>query len=608
MSRLCCAKQWAARLITTGPRSRRRRPPHSLYRERTHAMLKNMTIGKRLALGFGLLLALVALVAGSGYRATRLASRLAMQVLTVESPLVEHSQRAKGNTLGMRRFEKDVFLNIATPAKVAEYLTKWRDQHDRLMGELATLDSLETSDSGRAAIRSMRADFTTYDQGFNQVYGLIAQGKITTPDAANAAIGQYKDEIHRLEGTADDYATAHSRAMLAAAPVVASRINSAVVLALIALAIALIVGVALSLIIGRSITTPLLRAVRAANRVAEGDVDVQLGSASRDEMGQLLDAMSRMIIATKEKVDAAVRIAQGDLTGTVTPQSVKDALGTALQNMIAKLSQVIGGVRSGANALGSAASQVSSTSQTLSQGTSEQAAAVEETTSSLEQMSASIAKNADNSRQLEQSAVKAARDGEESGKAVLDTVSAMKAIAEKITIVEEIAYQTNLLALNAAIEAARAGEHGKGFAVVATEVRKLAERSQTAAKEIGGLASTSVKIAERSGQLLTDLVPAIRRSADMVQEVATATAEQASGVSQINRALTGVDQVTQRNASASEELASTAEEMASQAESLQQVIAFFRVTGVVDAPVKAKAPAPKSEGNGHKRAPAFTRF
>ena len=162
-----------------------------------------------------------------------------------------------------------------------------------------------------------------------------------------------------------------------------------------------------------------------------------------------------------------------------------------------------------------------------------------------------------------------------------------------------------MLALNATIEAARAGEHGKGFAVVATEVRKLAERSQTAAKEIGGLAGSSVKVAERSGQLLTELVPSIRKSAETVQEVAAATAEQASGVSQINRALTGVDQVTQRNASASEELASTAEEMASQAESLQQLMAFFRVAGIADAPVKVPAKkVAKPEGNGHKRAPA----
>ncbi len=588
-------------------------------------MLQNMSIGKRLGLAFGLLLTLVALVAGSGYRSTKIASGLALKVLHVESPLVEHSQRARANTLGLRRFEKDIFLNIATPEKVAEYQTKWKDQLDRLNDRLAVLDSLEAEDSGKASIRSMRTDLETYVRGFQRVSASIAAGSIKTPADANAAMADVKDEVHRLEQTAYDYALHHSEKMAAQGPIVSAQIGRALMMTLVALLIATIAGIILSILISRSITSPILTAVRAANQVAEGDVDVRLESKWRDESGQLLDAMGRMITSTKDKVDAAVKIAAGDLTIAVTPASERDALGNALQGMVAKLSQVIGEVRAGANALSSAATQVSSTSQSLSQGTSEQAASVEETTSSLEQMTASISKNADNSRQLEQSAVKAARDGEESGKAVVDTVAAMKAIAEKISIIEEIAYQTNLLALNAAIEAARAGEHGKGFAVVATEVRKLAERSQTAAKEIGGLATSSVKVAERSGQLLTDLVPAIRKSAETVQEVAAATAEQSAGVTQINRALTGVDQVTQRNASAAEELASTAEEMASQAESLEQLMAFFRVQGIAEthrpAPAKHPVPAPapkasKPDGNGHKsRAVAlahddrgFTRF
>jgi methyl-accepting chemotaxis protein len=216
---------------------------------------------------------------------------------------------------------------------------------------------------------------------------------------------------------------------------------------------------------------------------------------------------------------------------------------------------------------------------------------VEETTSSLEQISASIRQNAENSRQTEQLAVSGSKEAEESGRTVKQTVVAMRNIAEKVSIIEEIAYQTNLLALNAAIEAARAGEHGRGFAVVATEVRKLAERSQSAAKEISGLAASSVGVAERSGQLLDELVPRIRKTADLVQEVSAASAEQSSGVAQINRAMSQVDQVTQRNASAAEELASTAEEMAAQAEGLQQLVSHFRLAGH-DAGPRPSVPLP----------------
>ncbi len=229
-----------------------------------------------------------------------------------------------------------------------------------------------------------------------------------------------------------------------------------------------------------------------------------------------------------------------------------------------------------AESLSSAAAQISSSAESLSQGTSEQAAAVQQTSSSLEQMNASISQNADNSRQMERMAVTAAQEMESGSNAVGESVSAMKTIAERISIIEEIAYQTNLLALNAAIEAARAGEHGKGFAVVATEVRKLAERSQSAAREISALTSSSVAVAEKSGELLSQSVPSIRKTAETVQELATASREQAVGVAEVSRAMTQVDQVTQRNAAAAEELSSTAEEMAAQAESLQQLMSLFR--------------------------------
>jgi methyl-accepting chemotaxis protein len=275
-------------------------------------------------------------------------------------------------------------------------------------------------------------------------------------------------------------------------------------------------------------------------------------------------------------------VAQGDLTQA--PAHINDDeigdLAKAFTKMIEGLRSLTYQVKSAAEDMVFASSQVSSSALQLSQGTSEQAASVEETTSSLEQMSASITQNADNSRRMEQMANQGAYEMAQCSQVVIESVHAIKSIAEKISIVEEIAYQTNLLALNAAIEAARAGEHGKGFAVVATEVRKLAERSQVAAQEIGSLAAKSVNSAERSGEALRALLPSIRKTAELVQEVATASREQSAGVSQVNRAMGQVDQVTQASASAAEELSATAEQVADQAARLQEIIGRFRLDGM----------------------------
>ncbi|HET9285258.1 MAG TPA: methyl-accepting chemotaxis protein [Candidatus Angelobacter sp.] len=286
-------------------------------------------------------------------------------------------------------------------------------------------------------------------------------------------------------------------------------------------------------------------------------------------------------------------LSRGDLTKRVPSGGTDEIsrIGAAFNALVEKLEGIISNVRSGSNSVASAARQVASSSLTLSQGTSEQAASAEETTSSLEEMSASIQQNSENSRQMEQVALKGANEAEESSQAVIQTRDAMKSITQKIEIVDDIAYQTNLLALNAAIEAARAGEHGRGFAVVATEVRKLAERSQAAAKEISSLATNSVQVAEHSGKLLDELVPSIKRTAELVQEVAAASREQSAGVGQINKAMAQVDRVTQRNASAAEELSSTAEELAAQSQALLEIMNYFKVSdGDSVAPFAAQRP------------------
>jgi len=278
-------------------------------------------------------------------------------------------------------------------------------------------------------------------------------------------------------------------------------------------------------------------------------------------------------------VDFAKKIAQGDLTAEVDVHQ-KDELGIlaqALRDMVAKLREIVGEVQSASDNVASGSEELSASSEQLSQGATEQAASVEEVSSSMEEMGTNIRQNSENASQTEKIALKAAKDAEAGGKAVNQAVGAMKNIAEKISIVEEIARQTNLLALNAAIEAARAGEHGKGFAVVAAEVRKLAERSGTAAAEISELSSSTVSVADQAGQMLTKLVPDIQRTAELVQEISAASNEQNAGAEQINKALQQLDQIIQQNASASEEMASTSEELSSQAEQLQSSISYFHL-------------------------------
>nr|WP_320049354.1 methyl-accepting chemotaxis protein [uncultured Desulfuromonas sp.] len=294
-------------------------------------------------------------------------------------------------------------------------------------------------------------------------------------------------------------------------------------------------------------------------------------------------------------------LAEGDLTQKleITDKNRHSVYGS-VAGMMEKLKEVVENVKSASTNVASGSQELSASSEEMSQGATEQAAAAEEASSSMEQMAANIKQNADNAMQTEKIAIKSSQDAQSGGKAVAETVKAMKDIAEKISIIEEIARQTNLLALNAAIEAARAGEHGKGFAVVASEVRKLAERSQSAAAEISELSSSSVEVAETAGEMLAKMVPDIQRTAELVQEIAAASKEQDTGADQVNKAIQQLDQVIQQNASAAEEMASTSEELNAQAAQLQDTIDFFRVEGGG----RAKMPPRRIAPNVKKLTPA----
>ena len=551
-------------------------------------MFSNWKIGKRLTVAFTVTLILVGFVAAAGFWGLSQMVSTVDAILNVDAKRMQHASGLESSTLNMRRYEKDVFLNVADESKVAEYSEKWQAARDEASEHLTELRRLSNV-AEEASIGAMQKDLATYATGFGEILRGIRAGAIRTPDAANEAISAYKDDIRQLDTASAELAAKNVALMTTKGQTVLDAETRTRTTMWAVCVAGIIIVFSMTVFITRGITAPILEVVELAKKLAEGQNDFDVPTRGNDETGMLLAAMKKMVESNGEMIAAASGIAAGDLRVRVTPRSDRDALGRALSNMIDKLTEIITEVRSGATALTAASTQVSSSAQSLSQGTSQQASSVEETTSSLQQMSASITQNAENSGQMESMAVKGTADVDESAKAVGQSVEAMTRIAEKISIIEEIAYQTNLLALNAAIEAARAGEHGRGFAVVATEVRKLAERSQAAAKDIGGLATSSVDVAQRSGRLLTELVPTIRRTADLVREVAAASNEQSAGVAQINKAMSLVDQVTQRNASASEELASTAEEMASQAEALQQTISFFRTNGAA-APVVARRP------------------
>ncbi len=420
----------------------------------------------------------------------------------------------------------------------------------------------------------------------------IYEPQVVTPECIRCHTGWKENSIcgaTAFRFSSESLTTAEARSVAALA---ALRRESLATTAIVALVIVAVFVSLAYVLVRRVVVRPLDELSAGLGRIALGDTTARVAITSRDEIGALAATANTMAEALDAKADLARHIGDGDLSRTVELASTQDTLGQALQTMVTNLRRVVADVSGAATQVASGSEQLTGTAQTISTGSASQAASVEEVSATIEESSASIANNTANARRTEAIATQAASEATTAGTSVTQTVAAMKDIAGRITIIEEIARQTDLLALNAAIEAARAGEHGKGFAVVAAEVRKLAERSRLAAAEIGQRSGASVAVAEQAGTMIAQLVARIRETATLVQQIAAASAEQNTGSEQVTKAVQELDKVIQQNASAAEQMAGSAAALNSQAEQLQAAIAFFRTNaepGTADAPPAARA-------------------
>ncbi len=403
----------------------------------------------------------------------------------------------------------------------------------------------------------------------------------------------------------EEFGNASEASANKAAEVAAHSAESAKTILLVIIALTLLTGVGAGAWIAIGVSRGLTSAVGLASAVARGDLSQSIQVRTNDEVSDLIAALNQMTANLNATAGIADAIAAGDLTVEAKRLSNEDRLGIALENMLARLREVVQRVSTAADIMSGNSQELSASAEQLSQGSTEQAASTEEASASMEEMAANVKQNAENAATTERMAAQSAKDAEASGAAVGKAVSAMQTIAAKINIVQEIARQTDLLALNAAVEAARAGEHGRGFAVVASEVRKLAERSQAAAAEIGALSGETVKVAQEAGDMLSRLVPDIRKTAELVEEITAACREQDIGAAQINQAIQQLDKVTQQNASASEEVSATSTQLNEQAHELQSAVEFFKMGTKAEAVSRpphrrccGRSAAPSGDGDG----------
>jgi methyl-accepting chemotaxis protein len=440
----------------------------------------------------------------------------------------------------------------------------------------------------------------------------------TAGDSITPGVARTTSEHAQLRRVVDAYIQRHEAAIDDAfATARRLQLGATFGVSLIALVAVIMLG-ALSVATTNAVTKPLDELAGVATRIAQGDLSVAMPKAGNDEVGNVLRAMSDMVVYLNEMAAVAQavavgdlshtvakrsehdrfgtalaamvqyltemsmtaeRLAHGDLTVTVRPRSDQDAFGHAFASMIERLRAIIAEMREASVSIAAAASEMQSSASELATSSGEGAQGIRLTVARVSEMSHAVRETADRSKDVERRALEGAESTREGARVVQEAIESTREILSRTSVIESIARQTNLLSLNAAIEAARAGEHGRGFHVVAEEVRKLAAQCATTAQEISRLSVDSEQKIERSREILRALAPSIAGTASLVQELAAAAAVQATGLTDVEGTMTRADDSTRRNAATAEEFAATAEELSAQAERLEALVGRFQLKG-----------------------------
>ena len=532
-------------------------------------MLGNLKIGIRLGAAFALMIVLVCAVGGAGlYQAGRIDAG-AEQLSTNWLPSVSTLGRLQGAVNQERRVTLRHIVEETPEAKAAQAAIRSKTVAEQVKPLLEANARLVSSPEEQRLFDTIRAGVDAELALEDRVIALSSGRAGDVVEARKLATGDAGQAFATLLEAIDRDIALNEKGGNDEAAKARDTYQSALVVSIGLIALAVAVGGALALVITKSITVPIAQALRVARTVAAGDLTSNVAQGGKDEAGQLLDA---------------------------------------LREMNASLARVVGQVRASSDSIATGSAQIATGNADLSHRTEEQASNLQQTAASMEQISGTVKTSADTARQANELAASASAAASKGGQvvgAVVDTMheiaSSSKKIADIIGVIDGIAFQTNILALNAAVEAARAGEQGRGFAVVAGEVRNLAGRSAEAAKEIKSLIGASVEKVEvgarqvnEAGASMSEIVTRVERVGQLIHELSNASAEQSKGVGQVGEAVTQLDQVTQQNAALVEESAAAAESLKHQAATLAEVVSVFRITG--DATSSGSVPARPAAG------------